>query len=186
MACYGKVLPLDNGEQEDGDEDDSADDELAVPPYPAKRIDIEQHHGGGGDDADNSETEHHHHALDDNVVGMTQQPAADGQHQQDGQQQDSSRGTERPNNRQQRTVAGMQQRRVARIGGDIDADRSRRHLADSQNIRELLRRNPAMGDDDLTLYKGYHGIAPTKGEETYLQKSKYQLEKHGDKLRIEN
>ena len=57
----------------------------------------------------------------------------------------------------------------AYIGGTVDANGTWSHLADCHYVGKLLRSEPSVGSDDLSLYQRQHGIAASETKEADLE-----------------
>jgi hypothetical protein len=64
---------------------------------------------------------------------------------------------------------------ISDVGGGIDANRTRCHLRDGNDIRELTHRHPMVVRDDLTLNHRDHGIATAEAEEAYEEEGVEEL-----------
>ena len=98
------------------------------------------------------------------VLLIFQKEFADGEHQDERRQHYGESGYARPKHSHARAVL-FGYRGIAYIGCRIDADRTGSHLADCYDVGKLLRCEPAVTGDYLTLYHGQHGVSAAKTEQ---------------------
>ena len=67
---------------------------------------------------------------------------------------------------------------IAAIGGGVDADRSRCHLRDGDDIGKFSHRHPMILCHHLSLDKGYHRIATSESEDANLYEYDEKLKKY--------
>ena len=68
-------------------------------------------------------------------------------------------------------VTGIGHTGIAYIRSRVDTNRSRRHLADSHDIRKLPARQPMITVDHFPLNQGNHGIASPKTEQADFEET---------------
>ncbi len=67
---------------------------------------------------------------------------------------------------------------IAAVGGGVDADGTRRHLRDGDDIGKLCRRQPVVVLHRLVLNQRQHAVSPSESEEADLKERDKQIEKN--------
>ena len=127
-----------------------------------------QKKGSGSNQSHDGRTHHTENTLNDVGLMMLQQKLTDGQHQDEWQPQNGQGCQHSTQDGSPNGIAIVDDRRVARVSGAVDADRSWCCLTDGNDVSEFSIRQPMVLLHHFVLNQRQHGISTSEIEDAYF------------------
>ena len=173
----------DLGAEESGDENGQANPEVPrVGGRCGEVLRIHQQQGRSCQQTHHRGAHHAEHALHHGGVHVLEEEAAYQYHQDERGEHQGKGGGGAAQDGHRAAQSGVLHGRVATVGGAVDADGARRHLADGHDVGELGARHPLVVHHHLGLDEREHAVAAAETEEAYLEEGEKQTEKNHDSV----